>query len=638
MPRINSRFPSVGRLLIIQMLLATTGLAASTEQPAAAPKATPNPTEASRDWHSYSNTSEVRSTHLTLDLTVDFAKRVLRGTATHTFRRLAPTTQIVLDTRELVIEGTQVRGEGAWRDTQFHLDQPDAILGSALHITLPSDATQVRISYRTVPTASGLQWLRPEQTAGKKHPFLFSQSEAIHARSWIPLMDSPQVRIRYDATIHTPKKLLAVMSAENPQTLNAGGVYHFHMPQAVPSYLLALAVGDLRFGAISKRMGVYAEPGVLQAALAEFSDTERMIQAGEALYGPYRWGRYDLLILPPSFPFGGMENPRLSFITPTVLAGDKSLVSLIAHELAHSWSGNLVTNATWRDFWLNEGFTTYFERRIMERVYGKDQADMEAVLGYQSLQKELRELPPADTILKVDLKGRDPDDGFTDIPYEKGRLLLLWLEQQFSRPRFDAFLRNYFATHAFSSITTESFIADLSRELAKKPSSKVNMAQVKQWIYAPGLPSFAPEPHSRILSSLKTLIPAFAANTTDASALRAEHWSTHQWLYFLNNLPVGINRKQLAKLDAVYALSQRKNSEIAHSWFLLALAHDYKPALAGLRDYMLRIGRIKLIRPLYQSLMKHGRARQAHEIYAAARGGYHPMTRRAIEAVIDNKS
>ena len=386
------------------------------------------------DFHSYSNPADVRVRHIDLELDVLFDQKVLKGAAILTVERVSQNTQapLILDSRSLNIEKVETSIDGtSYTPSTFTVGSVDKILGAPLTIQLPGKATRVRIHYSTDPTASGVQWLEPSQTAGKKDPFVFTQSQAIHARSWIPLQDTPQVRVTYSAHIRTPHHLLAVMSAENDSRTPRDGDYRFRMRQPIPSYLIALAVGDLSFRPLGPRTGVYAEPPVVDKAAKEFSDTEKMVRATERLYGPYRWGRYDLLVLPPSFPFGGMENPRLTFATPTILAGDKSLVALVAHELAHSWSGNLVTNATWRDFWLNEGFTVYLERRIQEAVYGRARAQMEAALGRRDLEEELAGLEPPDEILHIDLKGRDPDAGFTEVAYEKGALFLLHLEEDF---------------------------------------------------------------------------------------------------------------------------------------------------------------------------------------------------------------
>src|SRR5687767_11700247 len=370
-----------------------------------------------QDYHSFANPSAVRVTHVDLDWDVLFDQKILKGSATLTVERSSRTEPLILDTRDLKIEKVETSAGTAYSAGTFTVGASDKILGSSLTIPLPAGANRVRIHYSTSPCASGLQWLGPAQTAGKKDPFMFTQSQAIHARSWIPLQDTPSVRVTYNARVRTPRNLLAVMSAENDAHTPRDGDYSFRMRQPIPSYLIALAVGDLRFRSLGRRTGVYAEPQVIARAARELSDTERMVVATERLYGPYRWGRYDILVLPASFPYGGMENPRLTFATPTILAGDKSLVSLIAHELAHSWSGNLVTNATWRDFWLNEGFTVYLERRIQEAVYGRARAQMEAALGLRDLNEVIASLEDRDEILHIDLKGRDPDEGSNDIPY-----------------------------------------------------------------------------------------------------------------------------------------------------------------------------------------------------------------------------
>ncbi|HEX2490336.1 MAG TPA: M1 family aminopeptidase/hydrolase, partial [Blastocatellia bacterium] len=446
-------------------------------------------TDDRRDAHSYSNPEQVRVRHVELDLEVLYDRKVLKGLSTLTIERTqAGADTLKLDTRDLKIFKAETSKDGTnFAPAQFTLGASDKVLGAQLTVQLPPDAKKVRLEYETSPNASGVQWLGPEQTAGKKHPYVFTQSQAIHARSWIPLQDSPGVRVTYSATIRTPKELRAVMSAG----VSSGaaepllGNYKFDMPQAIPPYLIALAAGDIVFKPLGKRTGVYTEPAMLEKAAREFEDTEKRVVATEKLYGPYSWDRYDILVLPPSFPIGGMENPRLTFATPTILAGDKSLVSLIAHELAHSWSGNLVTNASWRDFWLNEGFTTYLERRVTEAIYGREREEMEATLGLQSLKKEMEDLPEADEILHVNLAGRDPDEGFTLVPYEKGALFLRLLEETFGRERFDQFLKGYFERFAFQSITTADFIAHLKKNLLDPNPQLAAKVSLEEWIYKP---------------------------------------------------------------------------------------------------------------------------------------------------------
>ena len=597
------------------------------------PKVSKSKIQIGRDYHSLSNPEQVKVTHLSLDLDVDFDQRIIRGTAKLDYQKVdSKATTLILDTSDLTINSVSSNA----KPLEFTLQAEDSFLGSALEIVLPEDGNSLVVEYATSPQASGVQWLTPAQTAGGKQPFLFTQAQATHARSFIPLQDSPQVRVTYDAVIRTPKDLLAVMSASNDPNDERDGVYEFDMPQAIPSYLIALAVGDLDFKAMGERTGVYAEPSVLDAAAAEFEDTEAMLIATEKTYGPYSWDRYDLLILPPSFPFGGMENPRLSFITPTVIAGDKSLVSLIAHELAHSWSGNATSNATWRDLWLNEGFTTYLTYRIMEIVYGTDRYNMEAVLGYQDLEAAVESLDENDEILAIDLRGRDPDDVFSNIPYEKGALFLREIEHKIGRDNFDAFLKEYFKEFAFQSITTDQFVSYLDKTLLLEYPDKLDKERINQWIFKAGIPNASPKPSSDAFSNVDTQRAQWLAGTLLADKVQTADWTVHQWLYFLNNMPDVLSKKQMLELDAAFDLTNSKNNEIAHSWLLMSVENWYEPAMPRLYEYLTTIGRNKLVKPLYRELSKTAEGKiLARKAFAEAKPGYHPLTVKANEGYID---
>lgn len=586
------------------------------------------------DPHSFAQPHQAVVKHLNLDLHVDFGRKVLAGKAVWTIEQKDNANEIIFDTRGLNIRVVAVNGDVA----KFKLDDEKPFLGQALHIELPKDAKTVTIEYITSPDAAAVQWLNPEQTEGKKHPFLFTQSQAILARTWLPCQDSPGIRFTYDAKVTVPKELLAVMSASNPQKKNDSGVYHFKMTQPIPSYLMALSVGDLKFESVGKRSGVYAEPSMLERAVYEFAETERMIDTAEKLYGPYRWEQYDLLVLPPSFPFGGMENPRLTFATPTVIAGDRSMVSLVAHELAHSWSGNLVTNATWNDFWLNEGFTVYFERRIMEKVYDKSFADMEASLGLSELNALVEELGATnpDTQLKLQLDNRDPDDGMTSIAYEKGYALLLLIERKVGREAFDKFLNDYFHKFAFKTMTTEAFIEYLNEQLLNKhPDHGIDL---NTWIYKPGLPKDVPVVQSVRFDSVDVELKKFLSGTP-ANQLDAKKWSTHEWLRFLRNMPDNLPIERIQDLDNAFNLTHSTNSEIADQWFLTALKYNYKHAYVAMEDFLVKVGRRKFLMPLYKQMVKTDEGKKlAKQIFEKAKGNYHSVARVSVEELLSGKA
>ncbi len=594
-----------------------------------------------RDHHSYANPEHVRVRHVDLTLKIDFEKQLIDGIATlHVERTSADVKQpLVLDSRDLRIDRVATSHDGAdFKPATFAIGKSDPILGAPLTIPLPEKVKQVRISYRTGARASGLQWLGREQTASKKQPFLYTQSQAIHARSWIPLQDSPGIRVTYSARVKTPKGLLAVMSAGNTPKLDPEGNYQFEMKQAIPPYLIALAAGDLAFRAVGPRTGVYAEPGVVEKAAHEFADMEKMVKAVEELYGPYRWDRYDVLVLPPSFPFGGMENPRLTFASPTVLAGDRSLVSLIAHELAHSWSGNLVSNATWRDFWLNEGFTVYLERRIVEKVYGKKRADMENVLGRRGLERELADLKPQDQVLHIDLKDRDPEDGLTDVPYEKGALFLKYCESIVGRPRFDAFLKGYFDHFAFQSIRTADFVAYLDKHLIKEDKELAKKLAVEEWVYKPGIPGIAPKLTAAAFTRVEEQAKAWLDGKTTTRELKTEAWSTQEWLHFIDQLPDKLDVKRMKDLDEEFRLTRSGNSEVLFAWLLLSVKTGHAEAYPRLETFLTSQGRRKFLQPLYAELVKTPEGKQrAQAIYRKARPGYHPIAAATIDTIVEGK-
>jgi leukotriene-A4 hydrolase len=604
-----------------------------------APRAADGASDTRRiDEHSWAEPDKVVIRDIGLDLRVDFEARQIRGRADLALDwKDRGHRRLLLDTRDLAIERVLgKRRDSGWYRLKWTLAEPDPIFGQKLTIAMQQPYDSVRIVYRTAPQASGLQWLEPSMTAGGRHPFMFSQSQAIHARSWVPLQDTPSVRYTYSARVRTAPALMALMSADNPPDAPRDGDYLFRMVQPIPSYLMAIAVGDLVFKPISARAGVWAEPETVDAAVAEFVDTERMIQVAEALYGPYRWQRYDLLILPPSFPFGGMENPRLSFITPTVITGDRTLVSLIAHELAHSWSGNLVTNASWKDIWLNEGFTSYVENRIVESLFGEDRAQMENVISQNELRAELEGLPEAyQRLVLPALDGVDPDDALTDVAYVKGQWFLIFLERRFGRERFDAFLRAWFDAHAFQSVTSHDFERFLRSELLPTRPRAVTDAELDAWLRGPGVPAFAEPAVSRRLQQVDQARSRWLGGRISAGEIDTSAWVTQEWVHFIEGLPTPLDADRLQELDQAFRLTGTRNGEIAQRWYPLAERSGYFEARPAIAAFLGGIGRRKLIMPTYQALASSDDGRAfAREVFARARAGYHPITIGSVEAAL----
>lgn len=583
------------------------------------------------DPHSFADPNQSVITHLDWEATVDFDQKQISAIATLTLKNSEDALKLTLDTKELNIIKVLVDGDSVG----YTLNSPVEHLGSALEIPISSKSTSVVITYTTSPQAEAVQWLAPQQTADKTDPFLFTQSQAILARSWVPIQDSPGIRFTYSARVTVPSGLLALMSAENPMAVSEDGTYSFEMKQPIPAYLLALAVGNLEFKSLGERSGVYAEPSVIEGAAQEFEDLESMITVAENLYGPYRWDRYDLLVLPPSFPFGGMENPRLTFATPTILAGDKSLVSLVAHELAHSWSGNLVTNANWNDFWLNEGFTVYFEQRIMEALYGREYSEMLATLAAQDLNDEISSMTESgngdDTKLKLNLDNRNPDDGMTSIAYDKGYLLLRNIEEALGREKFDQFLKGYFERNAFKVMTTEQFIAQFEQFTLEEDLQ----FDLNQWIYSQGIPSGASMPASGRFLSVNKEMERYL-NGAEAKDLNTNEWTSHEWLHFVRAIPEEITTDQMTELDATFGFTASGNSEVLTGWLVQAIKHGYEPANNRLEEFLINTGRRKFLTPIYGELIKSVSGREmALAIYEKARPNYHFVATNTLDDMLD---
>jgi leukotriene-A4 hydrolase len=577
------------------------------------------------DPHSHADASQPAVTSFHWHAKVDFEARVLRCTATLRLSR-AGEGPLDLDTRGLLLHA--VTGAGG-RALDFELGPEDAVLGQRLRVLLPPGTSELSVRYDTAPGASALQWLSPSQTHGKRHPFLFSQCQALHARSVVPLQDTPGQRVTYTAELEVPVALRAVMAARSDGRTEEAGVARerFTMPQPIPPYLLALAVGELASRELGPRSRAWAEPGVVEAAAWEFAGVDGMLAEAEALFGPYDWERFDLLTLPPSFPYGGMENPRLTFLTPTLLTKDRSLVNVVAHELAHSWTGNLVTNTHAEHFWLNEGWTVWAERRILERLEGREAAELHAALGRRALEQAVLNFKeqPQLTKLRTQLSGVDPDEAFSQVPYEKGYLLLRALEGHVGRARFDAFAKAYMARFRFGSLTTEEFCAFCDAEL---PGA---LAAVKadDYLHQPGIPAHAPRATSAKLEALLGLGSALPPRAL------VEGWGPTEWQLYLERLPRPQSAEALAALELMLPARLSNNPEVRVSWVALSLASGRGEALAEGEALVSGIGRMKYLKPLYAALLSNERyVRTARAWFERFKEGYHPIARQVVEGLL----
>jgi aminopeptidase N len=591
---------------------------------------------AARDTHSFARPEIARVTHVALDLDADFDARRMAGTATLDILAAPGAAEIVLDSKGLEILSIT---DGAGAPLAHEVGAGDAARGRPLTVRIGT-ARRIAIRYRSGPDAGALQWLTPEQTAGKRHPYLLSQGQSILNRSWIPTQDSPGIRQTWEARITAPAALKVVMSGERltPDGEPAGEgrrAWRFRMAHPVAPYLIAIAAGDIVFRPLGPRTGVWSEPAMIEAVASELVDTERMVAAAEALYGPYRWGRYDMIVLPPSFPYGGMENPTLTFLTPTLIAGDRSLVGTVAHELAHSWSGNLVTNAVWTDGWLNEGFTSYFENRIMEAVYGEARAKQEESLSWDDMQAGIRELGATSPHTALHDATGQLDGGSSGIVYDKGAIFLRTLERAVGRARWDAYLRSYFDRHAFQPMTSQRFLADLRSQLIRGDSALEARLQLDAWVYQPGVPDNAARPDPAAFAAVDAAAAAFNAGGA-AGAVPFGGWNWAERVRFLKALPQAMPRDRLAGLDAAFGLSRSGNSEVLFAWLKLALANRYEPAVPAAEHFLTTMGRRKFVQPLFRTLIDQGDWGRpiAARIYARARPGYHNVTTTSVDRML----
>ncbi|MEQ9499740.1 MAG: M1 family metallopeptidase [Deltaproteobacteria bacterium] len=585
------------------------------------------------DPHAYADAAEPNTRHIDLELDIDFGAHTITGTARLELDRPAEGA-LTLDTRDLAIQSVT---DGAGQPLEYELGARDPIRGARLRVNTTGDVVVIR--YQTSPDASALQWLEPAMTAGGDAPYVFTQCQAIHARSVLPCQDTPRVRSTYHTKIHVPRNLVAVMAAASLRRVEEDATpdratHEFEMPQPIPSYLFAFAAGNIASRDLGERTRVYAEPEVLDEAAWEFEGVGSMLERAEALFGAYPWDRFDLLVMPPSFPYGGMENPRLTFLTPTLLAKDRSLVGVVAHELAHSWTGNLVTNASMNDFWLNEGFTVYAERRIIEALEGVEARAMHAALGREALERDVARLTKKDpklTRLENDLQGVDPDEVYSLVPYEKGFLLLVALEEAVGREAFDAFLLKYIERFSFSSITTPDFEAFV-KEALPEGVAKVDL---DRWIHGSGIPDDAPVAKSEKLDGIRALATAYAEGTRpDEATLRA--FDANGWQVFLSQLPKTMAVEELTWLDATFSLAASNNYEIRVGFLEIAARSGYAPALDAAAQTLKTVGRMKYLRPLYVALVEQGAdgKQVAQATFAAAKDGYHPVAKGVVAGVL----
>jgi len=505
-------------------------------------------------------------------------------------------------------------------------------LGQRLHLKGFENDSSFTLSFRTSPEARALQWMNASQTKGGEHPFLFSQCQATHARSIFPCQDTPLVRFTYSAEVEAPSALRAVMAAEQAEGQERSGLFVFKMPQPIPSYLFAIAVGNLVFRELGSRTGIYAEPEIIDAAAWEFAETETTLHEAEKLFGPYMWGRYDMLVLPPSFPFGGMENPRLTFLTPTSILGTRGQTSLITHELAHAWTGNLITNSSWQDFWLNEGWTTYAESRITEILEGKDAQDLQAAYAAKNLLTLMERIgmdSPA-TCLKLPDNEKDGDASTTAVAYQKGRIFLRECELAVGRERFDAFIQKYMKSFQFQSLSTEGFLDFLKSELPDV-FEKVN---VQKWVYEPGMPEEWHKPQSQLYDEVEKALDDYKEGKRPTRE-QVKDWHRYQTMSFLQGLPKSMPVEDCKYFEDILELEKKNDDAFFSTFYAISIASGYQEIWPRVEKFLGTIGRMLYVFPVVRAMIATDWSKdKARPLFESVKGMHHQITVHAMDGML----
>jgi leukotriene-A4 hydrolase len=630
----------------------------------------------SEDISSYSNFNEILQKEVDMDVSLDFDKKQMIGKMDVKYQILSSDLpKIILDLKGPEITSIEfiekdedeedlnvipltyeINTENQFKDSLgtpliISLENIEKKDPNIKKKVLDSKNIIVRIKFITTEKCTAIQFLTKEQTYTKKYPFMFTQCEAIQCRSLFPVQDSPSVKSTY--TVKT--------SIEAPLTFLFGGILRtryydsnakqnitlFEQNIPIPSYLVAFVAGQLEYGRISERCGVWTEVGLCQKACYEFNDAERYIEIAEEYFAhPYEWKNYNLLVLPFSFPYGGMENPNLTFVTPALLAGDRSMSNVIGHEISHSWTGNLVTNKNWKNFWVNEGFTTFMERKLDSALLGEDMENLEAIVGNNELVADIKVMGEDSeyTKLSPDYGGNDPDDGFCTVPYEKGYQFLVFIEKKIGKDNFKEVMQRYIKKYKYQSVDYTAFqgvLEELIREKYKKKQAKKMIKEIDwdKWLNEKGFPANKMDFVSEYLKDAEKLAEDFLNEKEDDSSVlkKFKEWHTNVKLAFLNYLTENkdkIDQKILLNLKNKLHLAEEYNAEIKYMWYLLALDKKLEEEMSNIQKFLETHGRLKYIRPVFFAWIEKDFS-QAKEFFEKVKYLYHPFARRIIQEKFD---